>query len=181
MWWKDISWKMGTSEEENKTKNYIVINGKKAELTEDQLKQLGIKAKRNNPFNSETCKGEEYYVISEFQVIPFYSSALSYDKRSCDYVNSFNDKDFAEQIRLHELLNRKLLKYAYDHEAEDCKWNREIRHYYIVRDRWGKFCVTSDMNFKSFSTTYFIMRGVAEQAIKDVIEPFIEEHSEFVW
>lgn len=32
--------------------NYIVINGKKTELTEEQLKQLGIetKEKRNNPF-----------------------------------------------------------------------------------------------------------------------------------
>ena len=31
--------------------NYIVINGKKVELTEEQLKQLGVKVekKRNNP------------------------------------------------------------------------------------------------------------------------------------
>ena len=30
--------------------NYIVINGKKAELTEEQLVKLGIKIKKKTPF-----------------------------------------------------------------------------------------------------------------------------------
>lgn len=39
----------------NIMENYIVINGKKAELTEDQLKALNIEIekKRNNPFNNK--------------------------------------------------------------------------------------------------------------------------------
>lgn len=32
------------------SKNYIVINGKKAELTEEQLRALGIEKEKNNPF-----------------------------------------------------------------------------------------------------------------------------------
>ena len=41
--------------------NYIVINGKKAELTDEQLKQLGIESekKRNNPFNSEWAEEDK--------------------------------------------------------------------------------------------------------------------------
>lgn len=47
--------------------NYIVINGKKAELTEEQLKQLGIEPekKRKNPF--ERVTGEKYYYIDTFE------------------------------------------------------------------------------------------------------------------
>ena len=40
------------------SENYIVINGKKAELTNEQLKMLGIEV-RKNPFDRAT--GEEYY------------------------------------------------------------------------------------------------------------------------
>lgn len=32
------------------SENYIVINGKKAELTKEQLKALGIEAEPENPF-----------------------------------------------------------------------------------------------------------------------------------
>ena len=54
--------------------NYIVINGKKAELTEEQLKALGIeiKKKRNNPFNSELKYEDEYFIIDEQGVKTFF-------------------------------------------------------------------------------------------------------------
>ena len=42
--------------------NYIVINGKKAELTNEQMELLGIKVK-NNPFE-RVSKNESYYIIS---------------------------------------------------------------------------------------------------------------------
>lgn len=40
--------------------NYIVINGKKAELTEEQLEKLGIEVK-NDPFKKE--EGHKYFCI----------------------------------------------------------------------------------------------------------------------
>lgn len=40
--------------------NYIVINGKKIELTEEQLKQLGIEV-RKNPFN-RAHSAESYFI-----------------------------------------------------------------------------------------------------------------------
>ena len=44
------------------SENYIVINGKKAELTNEQMKLLGIKV-RKNPFE-RVSKNESYYNIS---------------------------------------------------------------------------------------------------------------------
>lgn len=45
----------------NNMDNYIVVNGKKAELTDEQLKALGIevKKKRNNPFGE--IENNTYY------------------------------------------------------------------------------------------------------------------------
>ena len=48
--------------------NYIVINGKKAELTEEQLEKLGIKVekKRNNPFdNIPQSKWNSLFSVTE--------------------------------------------------------------------------------------------------------------------
>ena len=45
--------------------NYIVINGKRAELTEEQMKALGIETeeKRKNPFERVGNDNKYYYTI----------------------------------------------------------------------------------------------------------------------
>ena len=171
-------------EEFKPMKNYIVINGKKAELTEEQLKQLGIEVekKRNNPFNSKLERGDKYYYIRDDGIIGEDNYAECFeDDEYIDIVNCFSDKDFANQVYLHELLNRKLLKYAWDNEAEDCEWKGNNLHYYIFYDK--NRCVFSiDVNSCIQSqNVYFSKKDVARQAIKDVIEPFMKEHPEFVW
>lgn len=161
--------------------NYIVINGKKAELTEEQLKALGIevKKKRNNPFNSE-LKREDIYVFIQEEVKSTYYVPVT-DKHRLNNANSFNDRDFANQVYLHELLNRKLLKYAWDSEAEDVEWDNKTLHYYIMFNRKdGIFTVDGNMLIQS-QNVYFSKKRVAENAISDIIEPFIEEHPEFIW
>lgn len=165
--------------------NYIVINGKKAELTEEQLKQLGIKTekeseeKMDNPFNSKLEEGDIYFVIDEGVKTSFYDSIT--DKHRLNNVNSFNDKDFAEQVYLHELLNRKLLKYAYDNNAEDYEWDGKNCHWHIYfNTELNDFRVSGFFICKEFHS-YFSKKNVAKQAIEDVVKPFMKEHSEFVW
>ena len=163
--------------------NYIVINGKKAELTEEQLKALGIevKKKRNNPFNSELKYEDKYFIIDEQGVKTFFYVPII-DEYMLNNGNCFNDEDFANQVYLHELLNRKLLKYAQDNECEDNqKWNGAIKHYYIVyNEPYKNFEVTSSY-FKALNTVYFPSICTAKDAIEDVIKPFMENHKEFRW
>lgn len=167
--------------------NYIVLNGKKAELTEEQLKKLGIRTeketekKRNNPFNSELEDEDSYFLIADDGVYTDCYDPLI-DKHRLDNVNSFNDKDFANQVYLHELLNRKLLKYAYDNEAEDAEWDSKTLHYYILFDSEDCFFTVVHGGTRTRSQNiYFSKKSVAEHAINDVIEPFMEQHPDFVW
>lgn len=203
---------------ENTMENYIVINGKKEELTEEQLnylcmfnrfaqmakEQFGLTitpketvgetfktlfgvdfsdcSERKNPFNSELEDEDSYFLIDDEGVnTGCYNSII--DKHRLDNINSFNDRDFANQVYLHELLNRKLLKYAYDYEAEDCEWD-EVGvnpHYYIYFDNAKGHFVVGEHHFCHNQNIYFSSEKVAKQAIKDIIEPFIAEHPEFVW
>lgn len=165
--------------------NYIVINGKKAELTEEQLKALGIevKKKRNNPFNNKVNIHGYYHYIDPFSgVLHTCFDDEEVDKIFINDANSFTDKDFANQVYLHELLNRKLLKYAWDNEAEDCEWDKLKSHYYIVFNIEEKrFEVGENIVCKIANTVFFSSADVAKKAIEDVIKPFMEEHKDFVW
>lgn len=172
--------------------NYIVINGKKTELTEEQLKALGVEVekKRNNPFNSKSETDNILYVTDATHLDGVAPTREYYDNENwnrcmIERANSFNDKDFANQVYLHEVLNRKLLKYAWDNEAEDYdEWDNDHKlHYYIIRDKryHDRYVVTYSDYLKDGSTAYFSKKGVAENAIEDVIKPFMKEHPEFVW
>lgn len=167
----------------NIMENYIVINGKKTELTEEQLKALGIEKKRNNPFNTVLNYRDNYFAITGNGIRPDNYISSETDDDCILNANSFNDKDFANQVYLHELLNRKLLKYAWDNEAEDCEWDKggNNLHYYIYFDYlFNKFMVAPTTHCKNFCV-YFSREKVAKQAIKDVIKPFMERYPNFVW
>ena len=164
--------------------NYIVINGKKAELTEEQLKALGIeiKKKRNNPFNSELKDGDIYYYNTYSGITDKHYMEDARDHINMSHANSFNDRGFANQVYLHELLNRKLLKYAWDNEWEDKqKWNGAIKHYYIVRNELNKNLEVTFSYHKALNTVYFPSICTAKKAIEEVIKPFMEKHKDFVW
>lgn len=160
--------------------NYIVINGKKIELTEEQLKQLMIYTdeKRNNPFDKVTDGGSYYFINN-------YSDVLE-DSRDDDLLfnsaNYFNEKAFANQVALHQLLYRKLLKFTYDNNCEDTgEWNENNRHFGIVYDgNRNKYDTWWNVSYKQFGV-YFSSEEYAERAIHEVVEPFAKKHPEFVW
>lgn len=166
------------------SENYIVINGKKAELTEDQLAMLGLDAgaKRANPFERVT-KGEVYFFVDLFGYVSSCPEVgdLS-DLDLFDHCNYFNDKALATQVALHQLLYRKLLKFAYDNGFEDmAKWNGHNQHWSFRYSEFSKaFIVHRQISYKS-NEVWFSSEEGAKRAIREVVEPFMKEHPEFEW
>lgn len=164
-------------------KNYIIINGKKSELTEEQLKALGIEVekKRNNPFD----RSEKYCTILKGDTVAFncVDTHSNYEDNLCKDINYFNDVNFAQQVAWHELLNRKLLKYAWDNEAEDYKWDEygENSHYSIYFDSAKDHFAVGDNHYCHSQNIYFSKQKIAEQAIEDVVKPFMKKHPNFKW
>ena len=158
----------------------LMTGDKTVQLTEEQLDMLGIKI-RKNPF--ERVNGK-YYLIKD----TYGRSCATIDDRGVfddsayNNVNYFNDKDFANQVAFHQLLYRKLLKFAWDNEAEDTpEWNVKNEYYGITYDCENhKFVLEVAHIHKSYGV-HFSSSKVAERAIKEVIEPFQKEHPEFVW
>ena len=162
--------------------NYIVINGKKIELTEEQLKQLGIEPekKRKNPF--DRVAEVYWYVEADGTVDTYTDRGDSLDNALYWHSNYFNDKAFAEQVALHQLLYRKLLKFAHDNACEDMKeWDGLNQHWTIRYDTDYKLFVTHSQSIYRAQEVYFSSVFAARAAIKDVVEPFMKEHPDFVW
>lgn len=162
------------------SENYIVINGKKLELTEKQLKALGIKT-RNNPF--ERVAEEEYYYINTVGGIASYKDmGDSLDNEIYSEANYFNDETFANQVALHQLLYRKLLKFAYDNGIEDtAEWDGFHQHWIIAHHEVHHELVPNCQSVHKTQAVHFSSADGARSAIKEVIEPFMKEHPEFVW
>lgn len=160
--------------------NYAVINGKRIELTDEQVKALGIE--RKNPFE-RVAKSEKYCYIDAFDEVHCFSDNMEQcDDESFECSNYFNDKDFAKQVALHQLLYRKLLKFAYDNGFEDtAEWGETFDHYSIFYAH-QRHCFMVDANCECQSAgVYFSTEKAAERAIEEVVKPFVKEHPEFVW
>jgi hypothetical protein len=169
--------------------NYLMINGKKIELTPEQAAQLcaddrPVKApKRFNP--AERKGGQRYYAASPTGVTDAGVDSLgSVDDTLYGCANYWNDKAFAKQVALSMLLYRKLLQYAYLNDCVDDKpWDDDTGHVYIAQYASGRFMTSYTWNCKSPCVVYFKSEAAANKAIEEVVEPFMEEHSDFrvIW
>ncbi len=159
--------------------NYAVINGKRIELTDEQVKALGIK--RKNPFERATAHNEYYYIIAENQLDTYTDMSDAVDDRLYSVCNYFNDKSFANQVALHQLLYRKLLKFSYDNECEDKEWNGTNDHWLILYYPLNDDFVIANVQCVKEYTVYFSTEEGASRAINEVIRPFMKEHPDFVW
>lgn len=170
--------------------NYICINGKRAELTEEQIKQLGIELPKVNPF-AKLTNDELYYFITNHGTIDD-SDDLDYpiDKLRYNVANYCTDKSIMERRALHEILNRLLWRYSMEHKANEFKYSntgRKIRYsigYWESDDTWRSdgpgFHVTTYARGYELCP-YFESEEIALNAIKEIVEPFMAEHPEFKW
>ena len=161
----------------------LTIDGKEVWLTAEQLKALGIgvEEKRKNPFERVPDGEAYYYSTGNGLVCWLYENHGNIEDYNA--ANHFNDKAFAGQVALHQLLYRKLLKFAYDNECEDNQiWGGNgIEHWRIGYDIRECVFYADWVSAVKHNDVYFSTKDGAERAIKEVVEPFVKEHSEFVW
>lgn len=128
---------------------------------------------------SKVPRGELYfYIDDEDHVTEGCQENVSFVDTRFKIANYFRDEDFAKQLALEQTLRRLLLKYA-------CSC--EIKFHGLV------YCVKYDIIEKKYKIVaeypseidlfqvYFNTRKDAENAIKEVIKPFMEEHPNFKW
>lgn len=154
--------------------NYICIDGKKAELTEEQLKALGIELPNASPFK-RAKKGTKYFSIVKNGTVDWhYENMDAFDKECFNAANYCTDKAIMEQRALHETLNRLLWRYSMMHDGDKIKENC----YGGIKCRNGVFESFTAYGH-SVGRVQFYDEQIAENAIEQIIKPFMEAHPEF--
>ena len=162
--------------------NYIVINGKKTELTPEQLEKLGIVAEKN-PF--ERNIGDNYfymggngncYVMAD-------TDDYTFDVKRYNVANYCHDKSLLEQRALHETLSRLLWRYSMIHGGDKIDWGSHTEFKYCIQydHTDDRFMTTNTSYIHREGVIYFNSLDVAESAIKEIIEPFMKGNPDFVW
>ena len=161
--------------------NYICINGKKAELTEEQMKALGIELPKANPFDRTGLQKRYYSIIADGKVYQSHELGDSNDRNRHEVANYCTDRAIMEQRALYETLNRLLWRYSMEHDGDKINWHDPHcrRQYYIVFDYQTKdFDVNYEYTTNNFMT-HFYTEEIALNAIEEIIKPFMEAHPEF--
>ena len=165
------------------SENYIVINGKRAELTAEQLKALGLEREIYNPF-VRAKDGESYYFIPTYEVegkvVRETELESGIDEKRHNSANYCTDREMMKQRALHETLNRLLWRYSMEHKGNEIDLKVPGWCYWIGYDITNKtFKVYESFDIRSFGKPYFDTEEIAESAIKEIIEPFMAEHPDF--
>ena len=161
--------------------NYICINGKKAELTEEQLKALGIELPKASPF--ERVKEDEifYYIVSTGEIGTTRECLNGFDTKCFIAANYCTDKAMMEQRVLHETLNRLLWRYSMEHDGDKIDWSytQQKKHYIFCDVDTNRFYVDHSWSCCGISRVYFYSQSIAENAIEEIIKPFMKAHPDF--
>lgn len=162
-------------------KNYIVINGKKAELTEEQLEKLGIEVK-GDPFERIEDKKKYYFIAGDGEVTSANDYKNVHDRCFYNAGNYCRDRKIMEQRALHETLNRLLWRFSMQNGGDKMNWlYTDYNKFFVTfRPKNNTFEVECSFYDKCLCP-YFVSEEVAIQAIDEIIKPFMEEHPEFVW
>lgn len=158
----------------------LMIEGVKIELelTNSQLQELGIG--KNTSFGVKPT----YYaadILGFSGAIRLKDSGNAESTKNKKAANYFENSEIARQVSLHQLLYRKLLKFAHENNClVDPNLNHNAYRYTICRDANGAFIPKRWFHNKVMTVDFRSYKS-AVLAINQVVYPFIAEHPDFVW
>lgn len=165
---------------------YIEIDGKRTQLTVEQMKALGIyeEPKANaNPFERTQIHKQFYYINLIGQVEYFEDIRGNLSDKLFNVANYCTDKKLMEQRALHETLNRLLWRFSMENDGDKINWNNiDQRKYLIYFDHESnKFSVTDYRFMKVDGCVYFYSKSIAQKAIDEIVRPFMRRNPDFIW
>lgn len=164
-----------------KNENYIMLNGKKIPLTDEQIKLIQSDAPEKSPFDrAENCE-LYWYIGADSNVYCDNEVESPVDNNRFKLANYCTDEDIMKQHALHMTLNNLLWRYSMTHGGDGIDWDDvseiKVNIYYNAETdefRCAEYSVT-----KYFGAVPFVSEETAKAAIEEIVKPFIAEHPDF--
>ena len=166
---RDLPWSEEyVEDEEMNNENYIVINGKKAELTEEQLKQLGIEVGKDK--RERVKMGDVFFFVDiSNHIDSCVDSRAAFSSYCYDTHNYFKTKEEAEEYAEVLEIKRQLMKFADEHNGK-IDWEDINQFGYFIY--WNPCLNDMKICKNGFKTApeiiYFSSVDIAQQAIDEI-------------
>lgn len=165
--------------------NYIMLNGKRVDLTDEQIEKLGLKTEEKKDCFKYNYLSGYYYINSQGRVNggEFFDHADTKNKElRYEIANYCTDKSLLQQRAYHETLSRLLWRFSMQNDGDKIDWSYYGKAKYSIcyDTNGGKFCIRYCYHVKYFEP-YFYSEEIAQRAIDEIVLPFMKEHPDFVW
>ena len=161
--------------------NYLMLNGKRIDLTEEQIRTLGLETEKENYFSRY---GDYYYIGATGDIFKDFENEHANCKVSENRYSVGNyckNEEVLKQRALHEVLDRLLWRFSMQNDGDKIDWNDYNEKCFICYDTEIKnYEVGFSCNAKG-NETYFYTGEIAQRAINEIVLPFMKKHPEFVW
>lgn len=163
---RDLPWSEEyVEDEEMNNENYIVINGKKAELTEEQLKQLGIEVGKDK--RERVKVGDVFFFVdSRGRIDSRFDNRFAFSSYCYDTHNYFKTKEEAEEYAKVLEIKRQLMKFADEYNGADSSQRKWFITYHT--NSLDGIALSSSANTRDAETIYFSSKEIAKQAIDTI-------------
>lgn len=155
--------------------NYIVINGKRAELTKEQMEQLGIEVEEGKRWRAK--EGGLYFYVTDGGIVSYANESNNYADKFMYFSHNYFEFEGEARIYARVLETEMLLKkYADEHNGEfgDCKF------YLIWLKTANELIELTYYNCRP-RTIFFSSREIAQNAIKKIGKTRIIEYLTYEW
>lgn len=163
---RDLPWSEEYVEDkEMNNENYIVINGKKAELTEEQLKQLGIEV--DKPKRKRVEDGYIFFFVDRGNCIDSrFDNRFALSNYCYDTHNYFQTEEEAKEYAEVLEIKRQLMKFADEHN-EKINWDKlnEPKYYLYLTRPTDEIIIGNTYKGKIPEIIYFSSTAIAHQSI----------------
>lgn len=157
------------------SENYIVINGKRAELTKEQMEQFGIEVKENKRWRASSRGG--YWFVNADNLVDMAQEGYDiYDDFRYYFHNYFQTREEVETYARVLETEMLLKKYADEHNGEfgDCR-------FYLIRPKTANELIELTYYNCRSRTIFFSSREIAQNAIKEIGKDRIIEYLTYEW
>ena len=161
--------------------NYLMLNGKRIDLTEEQIRTLGLETKEDY----FSRYGEYYYIGNTgciFKDFEDKSANCKVSEGRYNVANYCKNEEFIKQRALHETLDRLLWRFSMQNDGDKIDWNDEDSYKFYIYHDYRKYIFYIDANrWCRHNKIYFLTREIAQRALDEIVFPFMKKHPEFVW
>ena len=159
---------------------YLVVDGVKIPLTEDQIAMIkgigALKLKEKSPF-SRVEKNNPYWLIDiDGTITQTYEHGYEADDEQFSCANYCSDNELIEERAIREKLSRLLWRFSMENGSKDIDWENPNRFKYSICIYFDgkslKWEIGKSIKCKCLNEVFFIDEDTARRAIREIVELF---------